>query len=174
MLTDLRSPNSPLLRTVQRMSEPSTASTRSSMSPSSSRMGWPGPTTRANPAQVCETSCAVPSTTRSVSTREPPSRSSTGRPPASEPVRISGPRVSSRMAHGEPRSRRTRFSRSMRARCSSCEPCEKLKRATSMPADSSPRRAVSSSTAGPSVQTIFVRLAMLLLDRARSMGSIIP
>lgn len=37
-----------------------------------------------------------------------------------------------------------------------------------------PRRAVSSSTAGPSVQTIFVRLAMLLLDRARSMGSIIP
>ena len=161
--TDLRSPSMPAFLTMQRMSVPSTSSTSSSKSPSSTRMDVPAPTAAAKPGQLCETSWGVPSTARSVSTIRLPAASSTGRPPARRPVRISGPRVSSSMAQGESSSPRTLRKRSMRARCSSCDPCEKLKRATSMPAPIRARSDASSSTDGPSVQTIFVRLAMLLL-----------
>ena len=158
--TDLRSPSSPEFCTVHTMSIPRTSSTTSPMRPSSTSTDAPGRTARESPGQVWDTSCAVPSTSRSVSTMRSPASSRTGAPPARRPVRISGPRVSSMTAQGEPASRHASRKRSMRAACSSCDPCEKLSRATSIPAASSSRRVRPSSTAGPSVHTIFVLLVM--------------
>ena len=89
-----------------------------------------------------------------------PARRRTGLPPSSFPVRILGPLVSSIIAQGESSSRRTFLSLSMRALCSACEPWEKLHRATSIPACKRFLSADSESTAGPSVQIIFVRFAI--------------
>ena len=71
-----------------------------------------------------------------------------------------GKALSSIIAQGESSSRRTFLSLSMRALCSACEPWEKLHRATSIPACRRFLSADSESTAGPSVQIIFVRFAI--------------
>ena len=118
--------------TVHTMSIPRTSSTTSPMRPSSTSTDAPD-APRGKPGAGVDTSCAVPSTSRSVSTMRSPASSRTGAPPARRPVRISGPRVSSMTAQGEPASRHASRKRSMRAACSSCDPCEKLSRATSIP-----------------------------------------
>ena len=102
----------------------------------------------------------VPKMFSSVRKMLSPARRRTGLPPSSFPVRILGPLVSSMMAQGESNSRRTFLSRSMRALCSAWDPWEKLQRATSIPAWMRFLSADSESTAGPSVQIIFVRLAI--------------
>ena len=159
-LTDLRSPSTASLTTRQAMSAPSTASTASSMRPSSTSSCVPGRTCSDKPAHVWVTRSALPATSRSVSTIPSPARSATGRPPASLPVLISGPRMSKRIAQGDPVRAHARRTRAMRSACSACVPCEKLSRATSMPASRRRESTPSSSVAGPRVQMIFVRFAM--------------
>lgn len=86
-----------------------------------------------------------------------------------EPRRISGPFVSSMVAMGRSSSSRRRTTRSSVFLCISWSPCEKLKRATAMPDRISSRKTLSSSVAGPIVQTIFVFLIQehLLYGRKR-------
>ena len=77
------------------------------------------------------------------------------------PVRIFGPHRSWRIATCLPSAALSARTISNRAPCSSCVPCEKLSRATSMPASISPRMPSRVSTAGPMVQTIFARRAIM-------------
>ena len=90
---------------------------------------------------------APPSTSRIVA----PSRISAGPP---WPVRIFGPCRSCTTAIDFPRARAASRTMVRRRAWSSCVPCEKLSRATSIPASIRSPIALTSSVAGPNVQTI--------------------
>ena len=146
MLMDLRSPSVPALRTVQWMSVPSMASTENSMMPSSTRMEAPGSSALASSTILRhDAACALHVNFRE---REAlPRRKLHGWCQASRPARISGPFVSSKIAHGLAISGAHAAQRSIRRACS-CVPWLKLKRAMSMPAAIVARSFDSSSTAG--------------------------
>src|SRR5260221_1485837 len=89
------------------------------------------------------------------------SRSVTGPPPVSAPVRILGPCRSCKIAMGRPSRAATARTRRIVSACSSSVPCEKLMRATSMPAPASASMLSVLAEAGPSVQTILVRRGVI-------------
>ena len=151
------SPSSPPFTISQITSAPSMRSTRSSISPSDSRIREPGSRFSASVVKTVPTRSAVPSIFSGVIVMRCPATSCTDTPPTRRPVRIFGPCRSARMQIGLPNSLETIRTMRIRSAFCSCEPCEKFSRATSRPARTSSRKTSGVLEAGPSVATIFAR-----------------
>ena len=153
--TPRRSVSRPPLTTEQATSGPSTASTRSSMRPSSSRTGRPAPASRWMPGGVTVTASREPTMSLLVSVSRSPFRSVSA-PSRSGPVRYLAPGASTMTPTGTPRrAEAARTSAAARA-CSSSVPCDMLSRATLMPPRTIASTTPSEAVDGPRVQTIFV------------------
>ena len=160
-LTFLWLPSSPPERTTQRARPPSTAVTSRSMRPSAISRCRPGRSMPASPDQLTVTSSAVQGTASPVTVTVRPVSSITEPPPATGPVRISGPLMSTRRATGIPVARLASRSRPASASWYSSLPWAMLNRATFMPAASRALSTGTSEAVGPRVQTIFVFLNVM-------------
>src|SRR5690242_4540019 len=98
-----------------------------------------------------------------------PSGRVTEPPCSSAPVRILGPCRSCRMAMGRSSRAAAARTRAMVMACSACVPWEKLMRATSIPARMSASMRSALALAGPRVQTILVRRAIMACSSVRAL-----
>ena len=156
-LIPLFSPSKPPLTISQTTSAPAIRTTRSSISPSDSRMRDLRSRLSASVLKVVPTTAAVPSTSRGVIVSSLPASSCTGSWSFSLPVRIFGPCRSARMQIGLCNSTETARTMRISSPLPSCVPWEKFSRATSAPARTSSRKTSAVQHDGPSVATILAR-----------------
>ncbi len=149
----------PPLTTTQPISWPRISDTKSSMSPSSRSILLPGFSAWWSRGYVTETRCWSPTMSSVVTVKAAPSSRVTWSV-LKVRMRISGPLVSRMVATGIRSSSLTCRTRLSRPRCSSCLPWAKLRRTALAPDKSSFLNISGLSTAGPSVQIIFVFLIM--------------
>ncbi len=126
------------------------------MRPSAIRRCRPGARWPVSSGQLTLTVSAVQGTASPVTTTVPPVSSRTATPPATSPVRISGPLMSMSSATGMPVSRLASRRRPASASWYSSRPWAMLNRATFMPACNSSQSTGTSEAVGPRVQTILV------------------
>ena len=117
--TPLRSPSSPPLITLQRISFPDFSITSNPIRPSSIKITLPASTSSASPLYVIDTRFSSPTISSVVSVNSIPVSRRTFFPSLRTPVRISGPFVSSKIATFACSSSRICFNKSIRPLCSS-------------------------------------------------------
>ena len=162
VVTPRRSVRRPPMTTRQWTSVYSMLSTRSSIRPSSSRMGRLTVASRCMPGGATETMPRSPVMSRLVRVMRSPSRISRT-PGIIGPVRYLAPGTSTIMPTGIRRRSDTARTRAKAVSCVWRSPCEKFSRAMLIPLRISDSMIASDSVAGPSVQTILVLGKFLLM-----------